>query len=157
MGAKVIEGVTDLMKNGSAKGKTKAVELLKIIVVENQKWTTEEEPALKVGVLKHGTGKWRIIHSDPVFSSVLRSRSNVDLKCSGMPRDFICKFIHGLGTELEFYNTLCEVNSPLKNHIPTVLASGILHLENGSYKIDSWDGKEVHDMLAKCNLILGCT
>ncbi|GMJ02494.1 hypothetical protein like AT1G78280 [Hibiscus trionum] len=61
--------------------------------------------------------------------------------------------IHGLGTELEFYNTLCEVNSPLKNHIPTVLASGILHLENGSYKIDSWDGKEVPDVLAKCNLI----
>ncbi|XP_039002864.1 telomere repeat-binding factor 3-like [Hibiscus syriacus] len=48
--------------------------------VPKQKWTTEEEPALKVGVLKHGTGKWRIIHSDPVFSSVLRSRSNVDLK-----------------------------------------------------------------------------
>ncbi|KAE8731275.1 F-box protein [Hibiscus syriacus] len=46
--------------------------------------------------------------------------------------------IHGLGTELEFYNTLCEVNSPLKNHIPIVLASGILHLENGTYKIDSW-------------------
>ncbi|KAE8666568.1 aspartyl protease family protein [Hibiscus syriacus] len=32
MCAKVIEGITDLTKNGSAKGKTKAVELLKIIV-----------------------------------------------------------------------------------------------------------------------------
>ncbi|KAE8735647.1 hypothetical protein F3Y22_tig00000340pilonHSYRG01003 [Hibiscus syriacus] len=102
-----------------------------------QKWTAEEEAALKVGVLKHGIGKWCNIRSDPEFSSVLRSRSNVDLK-------------------LEFYNTLCEVNSPLKNYIHTVLASGILHLENGSYKIDSWDGK-VPDVLAKCNLILRCT
>ncbi|XP_021273857.1 telomere repeat-binding factor 2 isoform X2 [Herrania umbratica] len=45
-----------------------------------QKWTAEEEAALKAGVLKHGTGKWRNILSDPEFSSVLRSRSNVDLK-----------------------------------------------------------------------------
>ncbi|KAG8503228.1 hypothetical protein CXB51_001046 [Gossypium anomalum] len=61
--------------------------------------------------------------------------------------------ILGLGTELEFYNTLCEVDSPLKNYIPTVLASGILHLENGSFEIDSWDGKKVPGVLAKCNLI----
>ncbi|WZZ85328.1 telomere repeat-binding factor 2-like [Brassica napus] len=45
-----------------------------------QKWTPEEEAALKAGVLKHGTGKWRTILSDPHFSSVLKSRSNVDLK-----------------------------------------------------------------------------
>ncbi|XP_010559167.1 PREDICTED: telomere repeat-binding factor 2-like [Tarenaya hassleriana] len=45
-----------------------------------QKWTAEEEAALKAGVLKHGTGKWRTILSDSEFSSVLRSRSNVDLK-----------------------------------------------------------------------------
>ncbi|XP_039062368.1 telomere repeat-binding factor 2-like isoform X1 [Hibiscus syriacus] len=45
-----------------------------------QKWTAEEEAALKAGVLKHGTGKWRNILSDPEFSSVLCSRSNVDLK-----------------------------------------------------------------------------
>ncbi|XP_022751195.1 telomere repeat-binding factor 2-like isoform X3 [Durio zibethinus] len=45
-----------------------------------QKWTAEEEAALKAGVVKHGTGKWRNILSDPEFSSVLRSRSNVDLK-----------------------------------------------------------------------------
>ncbi|XVF36680.1 hypothetical protein REPUB_Repub19eG0078100 [Reevesia pubescens] len=61
--------------------------------------------------------------------------------------------IYGLGTELEFYSTLCEVNSSLKNHIPNVLASGILHLENGSCKIDSWDGKDVPDVIAKCNFI----
>ncbi|KAG2316920.1 hypothetical protein Bca52824_020042 [Brassica carinata] len=45
-----------------------------------QKWTAEEEAALKAGVLKHGTGKWRTILSDPQFSSLLNSRSNVDLK-----------------------------------------------------------------------------
>ncbi|XP_010550307.1 PREDICTED: telomere repeat-binding factor 2-like isoform X1 [Tarenaya hassleriana] len=45
-----------------------------------QKWTAEEEAALKAGVLKYGTGKWRTILSDPEFSSVLKSRSNVDLK-----------------------------------------------------------------------------
>ncbi|GLT75388.1 hypothetical protein SLA2020_471190 [Shorea laevis] len=45
-----------------------------------QKWTAEEEAALKAGVLKHGTGKWRTILSDPEFSDVLRLRSNVDLK-----------------------------------------------------------------------------
>ncbi|EOA13780.1 hypothetical protein CARUB_v10026874mg [Capsella rubella] len=45
-----------------------------------QKWTPEEEAALKAGVLKHGTGKWRTILSDPEFSFILKSRSNVDLK-----------------------------------------------------------------------------
>lgn len=47
-----------------------------------QKWTSEEEAALKAGVLKHGTGKWRTILMDPEFSAVLRLRSNVDLKVS---------------------------------------------------------------------------
>ncbi|MBA0691839.1 hypothetical protein Goari_009445, partial [Gossypium aridum] len=61
--------------------------------------------------------------------------------------------IFDLGTELEFYSTISEVNSPLKNHIPNVLASGILHLENGSYNIDSWDGKKVPDVIRKCSLI----
>ncbi|KAG2263510.1 hypothetical protein Bca4012_014581 [Brassica carinata] len=44
------------------------------------KWTPEEEEALMAGVLKHGTGKWRFILGDPEYSSVLHSRSNVDLK-----------------------------------------------------------------------------
>ncbi|XVF39550.1 hypothetical protein PTKIN_Ptkin01aG0043200 [Pterospermum kingtungense] len=61
--------------------------------------------------------------------------------------------IYGLGTELEFYSTLCEVNSPLKNLIPNALATGILHLENGSFKIESWDGKEVPDVIDKCHFI----
>ncbi|XP_043711693.1 telomere repeat-binding factor 1-like [Telopea speciosissima] len=45
-----------------------------------QKWTAEEEVALKAGVVKHGAGKWRTILKDPEFSSVLSLRSNVDLK-----------------------------------------------------------------------------
>ncbi|KAL3515371.1 hypothetical protein ACH5RR_022273 [Cinchona calisaya] len=45
-----------------------------------QKWTPEEEAALKAGVLKHGPGKWRTILKDPEFSDVLCLRSNVDLK-----------------------------------------------------------------------------
>lgn len=45
-----------------------------------QKWTAEEEAALKAGVLKHGAGKWRTILKDPEFSTVLYLRSNVDLK-----------------------------------------------------------------------------
>ena len=45
-----------------------------------QKWTTEEEAALKAGVVKHGVGKWRTILKDPEFSCVLFLRSNVDLK-----------------------------------------------------------------------------
>ncbi|XP_074576727.1 single myb histone 2-like [Curcuma longa] len=45
-----------------------------------QKWTQDEEAALKAGVNKHGAGKWRTILKDPEFSNVLRNRSNVDLK-----------------------------------------------------------------------------
>ncbi|KAK4360620.1 hypothetical protein RND71_019572 [Anisodus tanguticus] len=45
-----------------------------------QKWTSEEEAALKAGVAKYGVGKWSTILKDPEFSVVLRSRSNVDLK-----------------------------------------------------------------------------
>jgi hypothetical protein len=45
-----------------------------------QKWTQEEEDALRRGVLKHGAGKWRTIQKDPEFSPILSSRSNIDLK-----------------------------------------------------------------------------
>lgn len=45
-----------------------------------QRWTPEEEAALKAGVAKHGPGKWRTILRDPDFSALLRLRSNVDLK-----------------------------------------------------------------------------
>ncbi|MCI14485.1 telomere repeat-binding factor 1-like, partial [Trifolium medium] len=45
-----------------------------------QKWSAEEEAALKAGVVKHGVGKWRTILKDPEFNCVLYIRSNVDLK-----------------------------------------------------------------------------
>nr|XP_016450214.1 PREDICTED: single myb histone 6-like isoform X1 [Nicotiana tabacum] len=45
-----------------------------------QKWTSEEEAALKLGVAKYGVGKWSTILKDPEFAGVLRSRSNVDIK-----------------------------------------------------------------------------
>ncbi|KAL3535583.1 hypothetical protein ACH5RR_004044 [Cinchona calisaya] len=45
-----------------------------------QKWTSEEEEALRAGIKKHGTGKWKNIQTDPEFSHLLFSRSNIDLK-----------------------------------------------------------------------------
>lgn len=45
-----------------------------------QRWTSEEEAALRAGVAKHGVGNWRTILNDPELSSTLRYRSNVDLK-----------------------------------------------------------------------------
>ncbi|KAE8818674.1 Telomeric repeat-binding factor 2 [Hordeum vulgare] len=45
-----------------------------------QKWTAEEEAALKAGIGKHGAGKWRTILKDPEFRNILCYRSNVDLK-----------------------------------------------------------------------------
>ncbi|KAF8684767.1 hypothetical protein HU200_044189 [Digitaria exilis] len=48
--------------------------------VPKQRWTSEEEAALRAGIARHGVGKWRTILKDPEFSSTLSSRSNVDLK-----------------------------------------------------------------------------
>ncbi|KAJ8750948.1 hypothetical protein K2173_016129 [Erythroxylum novogranatense] len=45
-----------------------------------QKWTAEEEEALRAGVAKHGAGKWKNIQKDPEFNPFLFSRSNIDLK-----------------------------------------------------------------------------
>uniref|UniRef100_A0A2P2L4F7 MYB transcription factor n=1 Tax=Rhizophora mucronata TaxID=61149 RepID=A0A2P2L4F7_RHIMU len=45
-----------------------------------QKWTAEEEEALRAGVAKHGPGKWKNIQRDPDFNPFLFSRSNIDLK-----------------------------------------------------------------------------
>ncbi|PSR96183.1 Telomere repeat-binding factor like [Actinidia chinensis var. chinensis] len=45
-----------------------------------QKWTSEEEDALRAGVAKHGTGKWKNILRDPEFAPSLTHRSNIDLK-----------------------------------------------------------------------------
>lgn len=45
-----------------------------------QRWTPEEEAALKAGINKYGVGKWSTILKDPELKTILRSRSNVDLK-----------------------------------------------------------------------------
>ncbi|GAB4837984.1 hypothetical protein Ancab_027511 [Ancistrocladus abbreviatus] len=45
-----------------------------------QKWTSEEEEALRAGVAKYGPGKWKFIQRDPEFNQFLHSRSNIDLK-----------------------------------------------------------------------------
>ncbi|CAI7764015.1 unnamed protein product [Closterium sp. NIES-53] len=49
-----------------------------------QKWTAEEEGALRAGVDKYGPGKWRAIQKDPVLGPLLTHRSNVDLKVGGV-------------------------------------------------------------------------
>lgn len=56
--------------------------------------------------------------------------------------------MYGLGTELEFYDILGRADSPLKTHIPEVLASGILFFEKGSYKVVPWDGKRIPDIIS---------
>ncbi|XP_062182654.1 single myb histone 6-like [Phragmites australis] len=48
--------------------------------VPKQRWTSEEEAALRAGVARYGVGNWRTILKDPEFSSTLSYRSNVDLK-----------------------------------------------------------------------------
>ncbi|CAN1148024.1 Telomere repeat-binding factor 5 [Linum perenne] len=45
-----------------------------------QKWTAEEEEALRAGIAKHGPGKWKNIQLDPEFHPYLSTRSNIDLK-----------------------------------------------------------------------------
>ncbi|KAE8778610.1 Telomeric repeat-binding factor 2 [Hordeum vulgare] len=45
-----------------------------------QKWTAEEEAALKAGTGKHEAKKWCTILKDPEFRNILRYRSNIDLK-----------------------------------------------------------------------------
>ncbi|KAK9820558.1 hypothetical protein WJX72_011639 [[Myrmecia] bisecta] len=45
-----------------------------------QKWTEEEERALRRGVAKYGVGKWRLIQKDEQIGEILENRSNVDLK-----------------------------------------------------------------------------
>ncbi|XXG40438.1 hypothetical protein AAC387_Pa01g1154 [Persea americana] len=63
--------------------------------------------------------------------------------------------VHSLATELEFYGLVEKVKSPLRDHIPDILASGIVLHENGSYRTVPWDGKAVPDEIAKCGLIFG--
>ncbi|XP_073140432.1 lysine-specific demethylase JMJ21 isoform X2 [Henckelia pumila] len=62
--------------------------------------------------------------------------------------------LYGLGTELEFQNLLQNENSPLKNYIPTISASGILFCENGSYRVLPWDGSCIPEVIDRHSLSL---
>jgi myb proto-oncogene protein len=53
-----------------------------------QKWTEEEEVALRKGVERYGPGKWRAIQKDPKYGPFLTQRSNVDLKVR-----FACSYL----------------------------------------------------------------
>ncbi|CAN6479936.1 unnamed protein product [Victoria cruziana] len=55
--------------------------------------------------------------------------------------------VNSLATELEFYSLLGRVQSPLKAHVPDVLASGFLFYENGAYRIFPWSGKQFPETL----------
>ncbi|OEL37244.1 F-box protein [Dichanthelium oligosanthes] len=57
--------------------------------------------------------------------------------------------VHGLGTELEFYDLLQKSGSPLINHIPEIIASGFLEYKDDIYRTVPWDGKGIPDVLAK--------
>lgn len=63
--------------------------------------------------------------------------------------------LYSLSLQLEFYGLVEKVKSPLRDHIPDILASGIVLHENGSYRTVPWDGKAVPDEIAKCGLIFG--
>ena len=57
-----------------------------------------------------------------------------------------------LSLQLEFYNLLNNSGSSLINHVPQVLATGILCLNNGSYEYALLDGKWVPPIIAKFDL-----
>lgn len=54
--------------------------------------------------------------------------------------------------QLEFYNLVHKLDSSLKNYIPSVLASGILFSENGSYRLLPWDGRGMPELVASSSV-----
>ncbi|OQU92485.1 hypothetical protein SORBI_3001G350900 [Sorghum bicolor] len=57
--------------------------------------------------------------------------------------------VHGLGTELEFYDLLQKSGSPLINHIPEIIASGFLEYKDDIYRTVPWNGKGIPEILVK--------
>jgi hypothetical protein len=45
--------------------------------------------------------------------------------------------------QLEFYNLLQKYDSPLRKHVPKIVASGFLVPENGCHKTIPWDGRGI--------------
>jgi Myb-like DNA-binding domain len=92
-----------------------------------QKWTAEEESALKAGVRKHGIGKWRNILRDSEFSMDLRLRSNIDLKVTSLSySELIFKLEFNLYfNRTDSYEHICQyvVGSQLSRQQPFFLWS----------------------------------
>ncbi|RWV90734.1 hypothetical protein GW17_00047040 [Ensete ventricosum] len=96
--------------------------VLLLMGAPKQKWTAEEESALRAGVLKHGAGKWRTILKDPEFSSILCLRSNVDLKVkrnyriaptSAFSNGKTSKLLHHEGRQNEQYKIMRDDFRPV--------------------------------------------
>lgn len=85
-----------------------------------QKWTNEEETALKAGVVKHGSGKWRTILKDPEFSHILYLRSNVDLKDKWRNMSVMA---NGWGSREKARVALKRIHSGAKEDNPLALAN----------------------------------
>eukprot|EP00793_Prasinoderma_coloniale_P005551 PRCOL_00004959-RA len=67
-------------RSGTSRGSGGAAAGGKRSAAPKQKWTDEEETALRAGVAKYGPGKWRSIQKDTKLGPLLATRSNVDLK-----------------------------------------------------------------------------
>ncbi|CAM8946221.1 unnamed protein product [Rhodiola kirilowii] len=66
--------------------------------------------------------------------------------------------ILGLGTELGFYSSLQRANSPLKNHVPEVLASGIFETKtvmNDGFPFGLWSKKLFEYRIAGISILDG--
>ncbi|KAJ3673406.1 hypothetical protein LUZ60_006780 [Juncus effusus] len=57
--------------------------------------------------------------------------------------------LHCLGTELEFYEILRNSNSALKLHVPEIIASGFVILQNDFVKTIVWNGKGIPDEISE--------
>lgn len=61
--------------------------------------------------------------------------------------------LHALVTELEFYSVMQKSDCSLKKHVPNILGSGMVFMEDGLYKAVAWDGKGVADVITKKSTI----
>ena len=56
--------------------------------------------------------------------------------------------------QLEFYSELHKQQSPLVNHVPGILSSGVIVQEpDGSYKNYSWSGHGIPDLVEALSLV----
>ncbi|KAL8139210.1 hypothetical protein V2J09_005231 [Rumex salicifolius] len=101
-----------------------------------QKWTPEEEEALRAGVAKYGAGKWKFIQRDPQYNRHLHSRSNIDLKDKW--RNINAAAGQGSRTLKAKISQESTVTSPLLDDQTTAPALSVLH--------DSHTSKDLPDI-----------